>query len=269
MPSKAARVAFLLVLLAVTAMWAASRTSARRARTTWQEPVRVAVLVLGEASPTAMDTLRATLETLVRRLAAERAAYDPSAAGVPFMVELVGPLRVERLPRVSPPGPGLLARIPYAFDLWRASRAANAAAPGFDAGAWDIRVYLLAEAGENGPRFAEGLGEQGGEIGIVRARFDEVNALLAASAVFHEAFHCLGASDKYDVGGHAVIPAGLAEPDLDPRFPQRVAELMVGEVPLGPARGRLPASAAEVGVGPVTAAEVGWLPPATGADGGR
>jgi hypothetical protein len=72
-----------------------------------------------------------------------------------------------------------------------------------------------------------------------------------------------------DAGGHATVPAGLAEPDLVPRFPQRMAELMVGEVPLGPAGGRLPASAAEVGVGPVTAAEVGWLPPATRPDGGR
>ena len=44
---------------------------------------------------------------------------------------------------------------------------------------------------------------------------------------------------------------------------------MVGEVPLGPLFGRLPASAAEVGVGPVTAAEVGWLPPATRSTDGR
>jgi hypothetical protein len=264
MPRKAARVAVLLVLLAVTAMWASSRTSARRVRTTWEEPVRVAVLVIGEASPAAMDMLRATLDSLARRLAAERAAYDPAATGETFRVELIGPLRVERLPEVTPPGPGLVARALQTFELWRATRAAHAAAPGFDPGAWDVRVYLLAEApGEMAQGFAEGLGEQGGEVGVVRASFDEGSALLAASAVFHEAFHCVGATDKYDTLGHAILPAGLAEPDLVPRFPQRVAELMAGEVPLGPLFGRLPASAAEVGVGPVTAAEVGWLPPAT------
>ena len=31
---------------------------------------------------------------------------------------------------------------------------------------------------------------------------------------------------------------GLAEPDLSPPFPQRFAEIMVGEVPTGPAAGR-------------------------------
>jgi len=56
-----------------------------------------------------------------------------------------------------------------------------------------------------------------------------------------------------------VVPGGLAEPDLEPRFPQRLAEIMVGEVPLGPGAGRLPASARELGVGAATAAEIGWL----------
>jgi hypothetical protein len=261
---QAARVAGLLVLLAIAAMWASSRTSARRARTSWEGPVRIAVLVLGEATPAAMGTLQATLDSLALRLAADRATYDPAAAGETFLVELVGPLHVERRPSTVPPDPDLVSRSLHAFDLWRAARAAHAAAPGFDPGAWDVRVYVLAAApGELAARFAEGLGEQGGEVGVVHTRFDGGSALLAASAIFHEVFHCLGAVDKYDPLGHAVLPAGLAEPDLVPRFPQRLAELMVGEVPLGPASGRLPATVGEVGVGPVTAAEVGWLPPAT------
>jgi hypothetical protein len=145
--------------------------------------------------------------------------------------------------------------------LWRAAAAAHAAAPGFAPGAWDVRIYVVAAApGEGASRFAEGIGEEGGEVGVVRAAFDAQGATLAAAAIFHEAFHCLGASDKYDASGRAVLPAGLVEPALDPVFPQRQAELMVGEVPLGPARGRLPVSVAELGIGPVTAAEIGWLP---------
>jgi len=270
LPGKAARVGVLLVVLAVTVMWASSRTSARRARTNWEQPVRIAVVVIGEASPVAMATLRATLEALAARLAAARAAHDPAAVGETFSVEVVGPLDVDRLPPTSAPGPGLLERALFTFELWRATRAAHAAAPDFVPGAWDVRIYLLAAPPEDGaPRFAEGLGERGGELGVVRARFDEAGALLAAAAVFHEAFHCLGASDKYDGLGHAVLPAGLAEPGLQPRFPQREADLMVGEVPLGPGAGRLPLGVHELGVGPVTAAEVGWLPPPAGAAGGR
>jgi hypothetical protein len=265
MPSKATRVGVLLVLLAVTAMWAVGRLSARRARTTWERPLSLAVLVLGETSPAAMERLQVTLDDLARRLSAARAAYDPAARGDTFTLELVGPLQVERLPPVSPPDAGWLARPWHAVGLWRGVAAAHAAAPGFVPGAWDVRVYLLAvPPREDAPRFAEGIGEQGGEVGVVRARFDEHSATLAAAAVFHEAFHCLGASDKYDPLGHAVVPAGLAEPDLTPRFPQRQAELMVGEVPLGPGAGRLPVSVTEFGIGPVTATEVGWLSPIRG-----
>jgi hypothetical protein len=270
MSRQAARLAVLLVLLAVTAMWATSRTWARKDRTRWDRPVTVAVLVLGEASPAAMESLRRTLDDLARRLTAEHAAWDPTASGETFTLELVGPLHVERPPPVAPPGPGLLDRPLHAFDLWRGAGAAHAAAPGFLPGAWDVRVYLVAAPpGEDAPRFAEGIGEQGGEVGVIRAGFDERDALLAAAAVFHEAFHCLGASDKYDRSGHAVLPDGLVEPDLLPRFPQRQAELMVGELPLGPGLGRLPAHVAELGVGAVTASEVGWSAPVRRAGSGR
>jgi hypothetical protein len=266
MPRKATRVAVLLLLLAVTGLWAVSRLSARRARTSWERPVGVAVLVLGEATPEAMEALRATLGDLARRLAEERAAWDRSARGEAFTVELVGPLRVERLPPVAPPGEGLLDRTLHALALWRASRAAHAAAPDFLPGAWDVRIYLVAaSAVEDAPRFAEGIGEQGGEVGVVRARFDEASPTLAAAAVFHEAFHCLGASDKYDPAGHARVPEGLVDPELRPRYPQRLAELMVGEVPLAPGVGRLPASVAELAIGPATAVEVGWRPAAPAA----
>jgi hypothetical protein len=268
MPRKATRVAVLLVLLAVTGLWAMSRLSVRRARTSWERPVSVAVLVLGEATPAAMAALRATLDDLARRLGAERSAFDPSARGEAFTLELVGPLRVERLPPVAPPGGALLDRPLHALALWRAARAAHAAAPDFLPGAWDVRIYVVAAtAGEDAPRFAEGIGEQGGEVGVVRARFDETSATLAAAAIFHEVFHCLGASDKYDDAGHARVPEGLADPDQRPRYPQRLAELMVGEVPLAAGAGRLPASVAELGIGPATAAEVGWRGAVTAGDG--
>jgi hypothetical protein len=261
LPAKATRVAVLLLMLAVVAMWASSRNSARRDRTGWERPVTLAVLVLGQPSPSAMRQLQDALDGLGRRLSAERARHLPGAVGESFVIELVGPLQPERLPPVAAPGPGLPARARHALDLWRATRAAHAAAPDFVPGAWDIRIYLLAAAADGeAPRFAEGIGELGGEVGVVRARFDGDGATLAAAAVFHEAFHCLGASDKYDAAGHALLPQGLTEPGLQPAYPQRLAELMVGEVALGPGAGRLPNSVAELGVGPVTAAEIGWLP---------
>jgi hypothetical protein len=58
-----------------------------------------------------------------------------------------------------------------------------------------------------------------------------------------------------------MVPAGLAEPGLLPRYPQRAAEIMVGEVPEAADQGRLVESLDEVRVGPVTAMEIGWSRP--------
>jgi hypothetical protein len=67
--------------------------------------------------------------------------------------------------------------------------------------------------------------------------------------------HLLGARDGYDENGHA-LPRGIVEPDAG--FPQRFAEVMVGEVPLREKEGRVPETLDEVRVGEVTAKEIGW-----------
>ena len=253
------RVALLLLVLAAVAGWAWDRLGARRARTAWDRPVAVAVLVLGEAAPGSVEMLSGALDALAGSFAIDMARLR-GPGPPPFEFEVVGPLAPERLPPTGPPEPGPIARVAHALDLWRAARAAHEAAPGFEPDAYDVRIYLVAQpSGPGGRLFVEGLGELGGEVGIVRASLDWREPLLAAAAVAHEVLHCLGASDKYDDAGHAIEPAGLADPDLVPPYPQRRAEIMVGEVPLAPGRGRLPESAAEVAVGPVTAAEIGWV----------
>jgi hypothetical protein len=252
------RVGLLVLVLAAVAGWAWDRLGARRARTTWDRPVAVAVLVLGEAPPESVEALSGALDALGASFAADMARLR-GRGPAPFTFEVVGPLAPERLPPTEPPEPALLSRAAHAFDLWRATRSAHAAAPGFEPDAHDVRIYLVAQpAGPGGRLFVEGLGDLGGEVGIVRASLDWRDPLLAAAAVSHEVMHCLGASDKYDAMGHAIEPAGLADPDLLPVHPQRRAEIMVGEIPLAPGRGRLPEHAGEVGIGPVTAAEIGW-----------
>jgi hypothetical protein len=257
-PSKATRVLVLVTLLAVVAAWAVGRTRTRRARTAWRQPVAVAVFVAGDVAPADVEALAAGLEAIGARLTAERARHLPGAEGQAFTFEVHGPIQPARLPPVEAPD-GWPGRLLHAWSLWRAEREVFAAVPGFDPALADVRLHVLAKHRADGePAFAEGIGAAGGEVGVVRAAFDPTDAFLAATAAVHEVLHCLGATDKYDPAGHAVPPGGLAEPDLSPRYPQRFAEIMVGEVPLGPAAGRLPAGPAELAVGPATAAEIGW-----------
>ena len=77
--------------------------------------------------------------------------------------------------------------------------------------------------------------------------------------IAHELLHTLGASDKYDLSnGLPIHPAGYADPDKRPRYPQDRAEIMGGRIPLSPGRAAIPRGLNQTVIGPVTASEIGW-----------
>jgi hypothetical protein len=77
--------------------------------------------------------------------------------------------------------------------------------------------------------------------------------------ITHELLHTFGATDKYDLAtGLPRYPDGFAEPQLAPRYPQRLAEIMAGQMPLSATEARLPDSLEDERVGPLTAQEIGW-----------
>jgi len=251
------RIAALGAALAVVAAWGAHQEIRRHRRAEWKETLDVAVVLLpGDAAVDAARWARG-LEDLAERLREERERYlGPGAP--PFRFALVGPVEWQgRFPDLAASG-GPLARLLHGVEMLRAARDADRAA-GLDRRAFDVRVYVLADG--DGPAgataFAEGEGAFRGEVALVHTSpgGDLGPALLA---VGHEILHTAGATDKYDGAGHALAPHGLAEPERRPPYPQRFAEWMVGEVPTGPGRGRLPSSLGEVRVGPATAREIGW-----------
>jgi hypothetical protein len=165
---------------------------------------------------------------------------------------------------------------PVHFELAPKPLVAEVPAPPEDGGDWKDAIALrsrlksLAEQGHPGlfdvrlvvalrrkeARRVEGLGEAGGTIGLIDGNAGDTELTLELIALAHELLHCLGASDAYDEQGHA-LPRGIVEPERG--FPQRFAEVMVGEVPIGPGAGRIPKSLTEVRIGDETAREVGWL----------
>jgi hypothetical protein len=106
--------------------------------------------------------------------------------------------------------------------------------------------------------WVEGSSEEGGRIGVARIDLDSSVVDLALFVVTHEFFHTLGASDKYDPAGRALIPDGLVEPKRVPLYPQRYAEVMTRNRVIAPGIERPPESLAELGVGTGTAGEIGW-----------
>ncbi len=255
------RVGLLVAVLIVVAAWAGGVQKFRRSRAHWNRPLEVAIVLLAPAGidEARVARLRDALGDLDGRLSAEFLRYR--TGGPPFSFSLVGPIPFEGALPFTPESPGIVDRARHAWRLWRTLRGIHAAS-GFDPKPYDARIYLVLEpatsSGGAVTTFAEGSGDVGGEVGFVRAAAGSNDAVLALTAVAHELLHCLGATDKYDASGHAVLPDGLAEPELSPQLPQRYAEWMVGEVPTGPGQGRLPSSLAELRVGPVTAREIGW-----------
>ncbi len=252
----ALRVTVLLLGLLFTCGWAVRQWRTRGFRTDWKRSVVVEV-VLAAPRPLPEATAQAWQEglgALERWLASEALRYRPSAVPpVTFTLRgpVVGPLPSLELPERA------VDRLLASFRLTRALEQLGAGLPKARS---DARIYVLLEDSPTPELFVEGVGARGGTVGAIRAHALDDELTLSLTAVAHELFHCLGALDKYDPGGHARTPEGLAEPDRSPPLPQRFAEVMVGEVPLGPAQGRLPTSLSEVRVGPVTARELRWTP---------
>jgi hypothetical protein len=251
------RIAFLLSILVVTAAWGGSTEYRRRIRGRWERPLQVGVVLLAPEGGVDAESWRRGASLLSGRLAQEMGRWRGPGA-IPFEISVVGPVAWGRSLPFSPASGSPLDRAWHAIEVWRTVREIDRAAGGV-VGGFDIRVFVLAATLHGDPvGFAEGSGALNGEVAFVRgsAGGDLAMPLLA---VGHELLHTVGASDKYDGSGHAREPAGLADPDRVPLFPQEHAEWMVGEVPIAPGRGRLPGSLEELRVGPVTAAEIGWV----------
>jgi hypothetical protein len=249
----------LLVLLLGTLLWAWHDVRTRRARTEWQRPVEVSVALvqLGQVDQPSLIALRQSFPALETRLAAEYRRFGGPLTR-PIAFTIFGPVSVDRPPPVDPDG-SITSLARHAYDQWRWTRAVDRGSELETAG-FDSRIYVVVRAPSDSARsWVEGSSEQGGRVGIARIELEPSSVGLALFVVTHEFFHTLGATDKYDEQGRALIPAGLVEPDRVPLYPQRFAEVMTRNVVVAPGRERPPESLAELGVGDETAREIGWL----------
>jgi hypothetical protein len=121
-------------------------------------------------------------------------------------------------------------------------------------------MFVLYHDPERVSRLSHSLGLQKGLIGVVNAFASDAQAQPNNVIIAHEMLHTLGATDKYDPATNQPLrPIGFAEPELDPVFPQRFAEVMGGRVPVSPSQARIPDNLDEVLIGAATALEIRWL----------
>ncbi len=252
------RVGVLATILVGVALYAVRDVRSRRARKDWERTLSIALVIVndGPLAPDAVPALRSRVPALEERLASEA---ERRGVRAPFAFHVVGPVE-HRVPPPAPSGDGIADLAAHALASYRWTSDVDAKT-GESLSSYDSRIYLVAHAPVSEDRqVVEGVSEDGGRVGTVVVDLDASMADLALVVVAHELFHTLGATDKYDERGHARVPEGLAEPGRVPLYPQRFAEIMARNRPVGPAEEKVPIRIDEVAVGDLTAREIGWVP---------
>jgi hypothetical protein len=123
----------------------------------------------------------------------------------------------------------------------------------------DVKIYALLFHPSTTQRLTHSVGLQKGLIGI--AQLFAVSHMTAENDIIitHELLHTLGATDKYDLADNQPLyPAGYAQPDVTPLYPQEFAEIMGGRIPVSAEKSVAPQTLEQVLVGLETAREIGW-----------
>lgn len=253
MSFKKIRIALLLALLLLVVhhqindkAWIAS----------WATPLFIAIYPVnadgGELSRNYIEQLEERdFEEIERFIEREGARYGLELER-PVYIQLGDP--VEESPSDPPISGNFLQRASWIARLrwwrWR-----------FDNQGMDPDVVVLARYFEpqNDRKLPHSTGVE--QIRVAIANLFASNSMHGENLVVlaHEILHTIGATDKYDLAsGLPIYPEGFAQPELQPLFPQRVAEIMAGRVPVAESSARQAQNLEQVIIGPRTAAEIGW-----------
>jgi hypothetical protein len=247
----------LLVLLGVVVVQWIDRETV----TAWDRPLWIGIYPLNgdgsEAAERYIQTLQPRAFLDIERFFADEGTAYGLAVKQPVHVELY-PVGSE-LPPLLEPRAGLLATMWWSLKLrWFAWHADDVGSrpPSH------IRLFVLFHDPDATPRVPHSLGLQKGLIGVVYAFAADPAEGMNNIVITHEVMHTLGATDKYDAETNAPLPKiGYAEPDAQPLWPQRYAEIMAGRRALDVNEFEMPDSLREVKVGALTAAEIRWVRP--------
>ena len=250
---KAIRIAILLLIL----FFVAVNTWLTQSRSTdWNNSLWIKIYPINadgsDSSARYIATLEmrhfADIETFIAR---EAARYGKSIVQ-PLRVELGLPI-AEQPPQLEP-GSGRLGVMLWSLKMrWWAADIAAAQ----DAIEPDVRIFVRYHQPQHEFVLENSVGLQKGMVGIVNAYADRRHRGSNNVIIAHEFLHTLGASDKYDpASGQPTPPDGLADPDLQPLYPQQNAEIMGGRIALAADDAVIPQSLKYAVIGSLTANEI-------------
>jgi hypothetical protein len=249
----------IIVLLLVLLVVAGQAWLDRFSTTDWKRTILVGAFpVSADASPATTRYLaqldQEKIDAVGTFLKAEAGRYG---VGIGEPIELTLYPTLPLPPPALDSGAGVFTRILWSLKLrYYRSRAVAAASPHPK-----IALFLL----YHDPTLAQSLphsaGLQRGLTAVVHLFASRSQEAQNRIVITHELLHTFGATDKYDLAtGLPKYPEGFAEPQLVPRYPQHLAEIMAARMPLSATEAGLPDSLENERVGPATAREIGWRP---------
>lgn len=247
------RIAILLLILATVAQ----RTWRQTQAIDWHDNFYVALHPVNADGSAQVAQYLATLKAQHFQPIADYMAEESQRFGLgirrPFEVQLGA--TIASLPPQPKPGgvlDAMLWSLHFRWWAWRHSPPMNVRP--------DIRLYLLYFDAGKYHTLPHSAALNKGRIGLVNVFADQAYAQQNMVVIAHELLHTVGASDKYDLSSNQPLyPAGFAEPEKQPRYPQDFAELMAGRLPLTADKADIPADLAQTLIGEQTAREIGWI----------
>lgn len=246
------RIAILLLIL----LFVALNTYFDRVYTTeWNNALRVAAFPINADGSAATERYITSLPLTpfepIEAFFAEEATHHGLDLSQPVQMTLAAKLR--ELPPGLPGDAGRLSVMLWSLKMrywtWR-----QEGPPGSE-----IKLFLLYHDPQRSRVLPHSIGMQKGLFGIVHVFADRTMAGSNDVVIAHELLHTLGATDKYSLATTLpLLPDGYAEPDKQPLYPQTLAELMGGRIPISTSEASIPESLQQVIIGPKTAAEIGW-----------
>ena len=251
---KKIRISILLIILAT----AVQQTFLDKADLNWKDNFYVVVYPINADASAEVNTYIKSLTRDDFEPVAEYFAQE----GARYRLNLRRPVEVQLGDVVNeiPPAPpatgsfldNIIWSLKFRFFAWQNSPKVNVKP--------DIKLYLLYHNPLTNHTLSHSTALNKGRIGRVNLFGDSQYAKQNLVILAHELLHTLSATDKYDLATTLpTFPDGYAEPEKQPRYPQDLAELMGGRIPISEGQADIPQSLNFTIIGDKTAQEIGWL----------
>ncbi len=180
-----------------------------------------------------------------------------------YAIDVARPVRLE-LGESIPEQPPQLGDPPHVLKvvLWSLKMRwwANSVTSDQDRIEPDARIFVRYHAPDIAVMLEDSVGLQKGMVGIVNGYASRRHRGTNNFVIAHEFLHTLGATDKYSLAsGQPIGPDGLAEPQREPLYPQRYAEIMGGRIAVAVDDSMIPKSLDYAVIGPLTAREINLI----------